>query len=138
MAVANTMSARGCWGRYQSNHSYEYDTSNGSVSSVTVTARPTIELPRWDGYSRASREEKREWDRMLGCLTRHENNHHARFVDKWTRFKRDLSRARSMTERDLQRAWSRFDSDVNGAQQAYDRSSRNGQNEGVRLDAPGS
>jgi predicted secreted Zn-dependent protease len=131
------MSARGCWGRYSSHHHHEYDISNGNVTQLTVTARPTIEMPRWGGYSRASREEKREWDRMFGALERHEAQHHSRFVDQWNRLKSELGRLRgAVTERQVRTKWSRFDTAVNNAQRGYDRSSRNGQNEGVRLDDP--
>ena len=76
-AVAYFDIRHGCWGEYLDNSEYEITGgTNGQVTEVTITARPTIQMPRWGAYAQANEADRAEWDRMFAALTNHENAHH--------------------------------------------------------------
>lgn len=50
--------------------------SGGIVRRVELINKPTIDLPRWTGYSSAPRERKRVWDQTYRMLHDHEFGHH--------------------------------------------------------------
>jgi RHS repeat-associated protein len=45
------------------------------IKSADVILVQTITLPKWDGYDKASKEEKLEWDSNLATLKEHEEGH---------------------------------------------------------------
>jgi predicted secreted Zn-dependent protease len=128
----------GCWGEYRDNSSYDITGGeNGAVTAVTLSARPTIELPNWNGRARASEAERQEWDRMLAALTTHEEQHHNVFLRVLRNFRTLLQRLRGLDQSRLDTEFQNFIDRVRAEQGAYDRRTRNGANQGVSLAVPG-
>ena len=50
-------------------------TVKDTVTSDTITLNQTVELPKWDGYDKASPEEQKAWDDSVGKLQSHETDH---------------------------------------------------------------
>jgi RHS repeat-associated protein len=46
-----------------------------TVTSDTITLNQTVQLPQWDGYSKASPEDQKTWDTQVGQLKDHETQH---------------------------------------------------------------
>jgi predicted secreted Zn-dependent protease len=136
-AIAYLDMRHGCWGEYRDNSTYESPGSaSGQVTEVTITASPTIQMPRWTGLAGASAAEQAEWNRMSAALTNHENAHHEVYRRAATRFRNDLRRKRGLTQEQMQTEFENFLGRVNNEQQAYDRRTRNGANDGVTLTVP--
>jgi RHS repeat-associated protein len=61
--------------------SYSYQTTNGNVTvtttvtSDTITLNQNVQLPQWDGYSKASPDEQKTWDDAVSKLQGHETDH---------------------------------------------------------------
>jgi hypothetical protein len=126
-----------CWGEYRDNSSYESPgDANGRLTSVTVTANPTIELPSWSGYGQAATAEQQEWDRMLAALTQHEQEHHNVYLRVARNFRTMLRRMRGLDQDRMQTEFQDFLGRVRDEQRAYDGRTRNGQNQGVQLVVP--
>lgn len=127
----------GCWGEYLDNSEYQFSGgASGHVTEVTITASPTIQMPRWPAYARATDADKAEWDRMIAALTAHENAHHDVYRRVANNFRTTLRRMRGLTEQHLQTEFENFLGRVSNEQRAYDRRTRNGANQGVTLVAP--
>jgi predicted secreted Zn-dependent protease len=136
-AVAYFDMRRGCWGEYRDNSEYESSVgASGQVAEVTITARPTIQMPRWRAYAQASEADRAEWDRMFTALTNHENAHDEVYRRVLNNFRTALRRMRGLTEEQLQTEFDNFLGRVNNEHGAYDRRTRNGANQGVTLAAP--
>jgi RHS repeat-associated protein len=50
-------------------------TVKDTVTSDTITLKQTVDLPKWDGYDKASPEEQKAWDDSVGKLQSHETDH---------------------------------------------------------------
>lgn len=50
-------------------------TVKDTVTSDVVTLKQTVELPKWDGYDKATPEEQKAWDASVGKLQGHETDH---------------------------------------------------------------
>jgi predicted secreted Zn-dependent protease len=136
-AIAYLDMRHACWGEYRDNSAYDITGgTGGNVTEVTVTASPTIAMPRWRGYAQASDADRAEWDRMFAALTRHENAHHNVYRRVANNFRTALRRMRGLTDAQLQTEFDNFLGRVNNEQGAYDRRTRNGANQGVTLTAP--
>lgn len=127
---------RGCWGRYVPNFTWDYRGQNGIATHIILNAAPRITLPNWNGRGRASRDEQREWDRMLRALTRHENAHHQVLVDALEDQRYFFSGEPDTPVRQLRRDLGNYTSELNQYQADFDRNSRHGQRDGVRLNFP--
>ena len=136
-AVAYLDMRHGCWGEYRDHSAYDFSLgANGHVTQVTITASPTIAMPEWPGYARASAAEQAEWDRMFAALTRHEDAHHGVYRRVANNFRTMLRRMRGLTEDRLRTEFEDFLGRVTDEQRAYDQRTRNGANQGVTLVAP--
>lgn len=134
--VFDVLHARDFWGRYRSNSNWRSRGRDGVMTQLTIRAKPEITMPVWADKRRATRPEIKEWDRMHGILLRHERNHHKIFDDACKALKSELESGEDPDERTLQRRMDRFFRDTQGAQDSYDRRTRHGQTEGVRLTMP--
>ncbi|GMG82488.1 hypothetical protein LNKW23_17010 [Paralimibaculum aggregatum] len=127
---------RGCWGRYAGNFTWDYRGRNGMVSHLILNAAPVITLPRWHGRGRASREEQREWDRMLRALTAHEDAHHEVLVNALEDQRHFFSDEPDTAVRQLRQDLGSYGSELQQYQDDFDRTSRHGQRAGVVLNFP--
>jgi RHS repeat-associated protein len=66
---------------WSTNTSYTYQTTDANVTvtttvtSDTITLNQNVQLPQWDGYSKASPEDQKTWDDATSKLQGHETDH---------------------------------------------------------------
>jgi predicted secreted Zn-dependent protease len=129
---------RGCWGRYATNLVDPRWTSRRLVETLTIQAAPVITMPHWPNLRRASEADAALWNTMIAALQRHEEGHHAVFVDYATEFKERLEGYTDPLEADeMQGYWSSFIGDVDHHQARYDTETQHGQRQGVTLEPRG-
>jgi predicted secreted Zn-dependent protease len=134
-ALSRQMSARGEWAAFTGG--LTVDPRGTPVTRVTVSCRPTITMPEWRERSDASRPMQAEWDRMIAALERHEMGHDAILRQVANGFRDAVNAADPPPDRRALRRMARaLLRDHIARQRAYDRSTNQGANDGVRLDDP--
>ena len=131
----NALVAHGWWGRYRSNWSWRAR-GRGTITQISIKAKPVITMPIWAEKRRATRAEIKEWDRMHAVLLRHEQNHHTIFDDAARALKTELENGGDLEEREVSTRMERFTNETQKAQNRYDSRTRHGQSEGVNLTIP--
>ncbi|MCB1340929.1 MAG: DUF922 domain-containing protein [Pseudooceanicola sp.] len=131
--VYDALAKRKFWGRYRSNGSAKMEFAyDGCLKKITVKAAPVITMPKWAEYSKMTKEQKAEWDKMWGLLNTHENNHHDIFTKG---MKTLLDNIEPLKQKEANTYWTDENKTIQDAQDTYDTSSAHGVNEGVSLDA---
>jgi hypothetical protein len=126
-----------CWGLYDANLVDPRWTAHRLVDELIIEAAPIITMPHWPNVRRASPEEQDRWAAMLVALQRHEDGHHAVFLDYTNEFKERLEGYTDPLEaREMQEYWTAFLADLDGQQERFDTTTRHGQRDGVTLDPP--
>jgi len=119
------------WGKTRWNVTYDYDATDGVATSVAVTARITVELPRWTTLSKQPRRVQAEWNRMLTALRRHENEHVRIARERIQQLAGEMS---GKPESDLPDIHARCLQDLDTLSNAFDQRTDHGEKEGVTLD----
>ena len=74
--VADALNKLPEWGRGGGSiRSDKLDNVKTPEVTVQLRANLTMVLPQWDGYEQASAAVKKEWDRMIATLRKHEQRH---------------------------------------------------------------
>lgn len=131
------LNAREEWGSYDATKGQKSSAQkekDGTISSVTLTVNPVIELPEWAGYAKATKEQKASWDSMVDALRAHEFRHHDIQVDSADDLEKKLKKLKSPTIEDVNGLLSDQQESCQKAQDAYDARSKHGEKEGVVLD----
>jgi len=136
--VFNSLNKNGYWGRYRSNESQssKFGDDRKTVVEIELSASPTITLPNWSGYGKATKEEKKSWDVMYKALDKHENNHHTIFEDAAKAWKKQMEKDGDVEKKVSDKAWAEFVKSVQKLQDGYDTKTKNGEKEGVVLEQP--
>jgi len=119
------------WGKTRWNVTYDYDATDGVATSVAVTARITVELPRWTTLSKQPRRVQAEWNRMLTALRRHENEHVRIARERIQQLAGEMS---GKPESDLPDIHARCLQELDTLSDAFDQRTDHGAKEGVTLD----
>lgn len=134
--VTKALDKNGFWGRYRSNMDSDWGTKD-PVEKLTVNTKPVIILPEWSDYKKATKEEQKEWDRMVKVLTKHENRHHEILEELLADLKKELEAMDPAPSRDeIERRWGDFTGSANDEQDRYDLRTSHGVKEGVELTPP--
>lgn len=136
-AAFKSLQAHNWWGRYRANPSYSFkNDKNKIVTSVTVRAKPLIQMPKWAGHAAATKAEQASWDKMYKALEGHERNHHELFLkgsEEWATYLEALD---PFDVKAVKKMWSEFNKNMQKGQDDYDAFSKHGQKEGVVLTIP--
>lgn len=132
----NNLNRHGWWGRYRSFEDKKPKKKGDKIIEVVITGSPTITMPKWKEYGKASKEEKKSWDNMYKALLKHENNHHKIFTDYAKEWKGELEGGDDLTKPDLEKAWKAFKKELQKRQNKYDAKTSHGEKEGVILMVP--
>jgi predicted secreted Zn-dependent protease len=121
------------WGRCQVHYQYDYAATDGRTTKVNLTVSWTIRLPRWrgEGYQRASRKARQEWDRMLRALRDHEDGHANIGRSRGPKIREGLL---DQEESALDQIMSQLEAEAQKEQDDFDQKTNHGQNQGVNLD----
>jgi hypothetical protein len=119
------------WGKTRWNVTYDYDATDGVATSVSVTARITVELPRWTSLSKQPRRVQAEWNRMLAALRRHENEHVRIARERIQKLAGEMS---GKPESELPDIHARCVQELDTLSDDFDTRTDHGQKEGVTLD----
>jgi hypothetical protein len=119
------------WGKTRWNVTYDYEETDGTATSVVVTARITVELPRWTTLDKQPRRVRAEWNRMLAALRRHENEHVRIARERIQTLAGELS---GKPESELSDIHSRCLQDLDTLSHAFDTRTDHGEKQGVSLD----
>jgi predicted secreted Zn-dependent protease len=130
------MNRRGEWGHFDPHMTCDFESSTDMIAAFTVVAAPEILLPDWTHRSTADDAHAEAWDAMLAALSAHEDEHLRLFERAVQQFRRSMLRERPMPADRFRARWDAFCDDLQTAQDRYDRTTNNGEREGVRLDDP--
>ncbi len=125
------------WGLYDSTRKQQGSAKvdeNGKVTSVTVIVNPVIEMPKWRGYSAATKAQKASWDNMYKALLKHENGHHKVQLGCMEDLKKKIKNAKDLDGKKLKEMISGLQSECQKKQDAYDSGTGHGLRQGVVLD----
>jgi Bacterial protein of unknown function (DUF922) len=129
------MDDHGCWGHYGFPHTFR--PIGNPVERINLTIRPQIEMPNWTRYRQADDAHKREWDRMIAALRRHELEHHRLLNDKAEQFRDSIPNITIPMDRTAaNRLMADFLREAQAVMDSFDRRTRNGQTDGVELNDP--
>lgn len=121
------------WGRCTYHFDYSYETTGGRTNKVDITLRLIIRLPRWrgEGFDNASPAARREWQRMIEALHRHEDEH-AAIARRWA----PIFKERLLGQREgrVQARHQQTLREVDTETEAFDNRTQHGQTQGVTLD----
>ena len=129
--AAAALDTRDEWGKTRWTVTFGYEATDGVVTSVSVTAKITIELPRWTALGKQPRRVRAEWNRMLEALRRHESEH-ARIARE--RISRLAGEMAGKPEPELAALHAQCVQELDALSEAYDRRCDHGRTEGVTLD----
>jgi len=119
---------------YMPNPNYKFKKNDdGDTCEITITAKPTITIPKWSGASKLKGDEKKWWFSMLKALAKHEAKHHKIFEADAKKFKKENESAGDFPEGDTAGILFDFFTDSQTNQDKFDKSSKNGAREGVTL-----
>lgn len=122
------------WGEYKSNLKYAFqDMKDGTVTQITFTAKPTIEMPKWANASKLKGQEKKNWDAMIKALKRHEMGHHEIVLTDTKAFKKKREKLGNFPKSDFNKVITEFATAAKDNQVNYDRKNDHGAKEGVGL-----
>jgi len=133
--VEMALEARGEWGKC----TYRFEetahgNAEGTITSCDIRVTNAILLPQWtgDGASKAPPKARAEFNRMLGCLRKHEMTHAQKAAADAPTFQQNfignnVADSESLHSREI----ARHKADI---QDAYDDETSHGENEGVTLD----
>ncbi len=158
--LRKALAKRKHWGEYTANANVGYKFKGKMIVELSLSAKPEIAMPVWQGYSKASKDDKAAWDAMYAKLLKHENNHHALSLEVYAKFfmeidsknaeidkinkalaketdekKKDsiLKGFKPMTVDVMKARLSQFSTDLQAAQDTYDKSTDHGKKEGVKI-----
>ncbi len=121
------------WGHCQASYNYTYAATGGRTTRINVTLTLSMRLPRWrgKGWQQASPQARREWNRMLQALRRHEDGH-ADIARKWAPIFQE--RLIDHDEADVAQEGAAVEAESQAEQDQFDVDTAHGQNSGVSLD----
>ncbi|GMG83870.1 hypothetical protein LNKW23_30840 [Paralimibaculum aggregatum] len=122
--VLNVLNKRKWWGRYQSHESAAYAAdakAKPKIGTITVTAKPTIDMPKWSDYANADDREKKSWDAMVKNLRAHEDEHHKIFKEAAEYFCSELQYDDPMEKKDAVKKFNTFKKDTQKEQDSFDK-----------------
>lgn len=121
------------WGRCTWSWSQSHRSTEGTIDRVNVTLGLRIRMPQWtgQGWNRASEAAKAEWNRMVGCLQTHEDEHAQRAQDWAPQLQQKLL---GQPESEANTLWEQGKADHQGEQDTYDADTSHGETQGVSLD----
>jgi predicted secreted Zn-dependent protease len=120
------------WGHCSWTVDYNYDTANGKTTKVNITLHLIIRMPRWgEGYNDASPAARKEWQRMLTVLRKHEDGH-ADIARKWAPIFK--GRLLSQPEEKADSIYKQALQELDDESKKYDADTKHGQAQGVSLD----
>lgn len=123
------------WGLYDATKNVKTDAKaqGDTVTEFTLTLNPTIELPKWAGYSKASKDDKAKWDKMIKALKAHEDEHHNIQVKAAADLEKTLKGMKGLTVKQVQGEVAKGQAAAEKAQKDFDTSTKHGTNKGVQL-----
>lgn len=132
--VKKALDKREEWGKFEWRCTYDYKAdSSGALTSVTIKPTWTIDMPKWPGYSKASKGVKASWDAMWKELFKHEVGHRTRFEDD---VKKLIAKLKKDKPADVDSFKTIFDAalvTMDETQKKFDKSTNHGQNK-IKLD----
>jgi predicted secreted Zn-dependent protease len=133
--VEDELNKQDCWGIYVWDITWTYNSDNkDKVTEVIIEGQPTITMPIWKDWSKADRESQKKWDIMWVKLKRHEEGHHKKTLGEITHLKKKLTKdKKGFTGKTIGERMNTFLNAVDKANKDYDKSTKHGQNDGVKL-----
>ena len=131
--LLDNIERHGWAGLYLANPSYAYKQPKDIVTQFTLKTKPLITTPKWSDYSKATKDEKKSWDKAMQGLKKHENNHHEIFCKEAKLWKAKMKKMGDLDKGDMESEWGTFMKLVQGKQDTYDTKTQNGVKEGARM-----
>ena len=95
--LAAALHANGRAGVFRSNLGIEVAPGGDSITVVRISADPVVLLPEWRGASRADKDLKKRWDKVVQLIARHEAAHERDFRGAIKAFAKRVRKAEALT-----------------------------------------
>jgi predicted secreted Zn-dependent protease len=106
---------------------------DGKITAVTMILNPVIEMPKWNGYSAATKPQKASWDKMYKALLVHEKGHHKVQLGCMEDLKTKIKKTKDLDGKNLNELIANLQKDCQKKQDAYDSKTGHGKSQGVVL-----
>lgn len=123
------------WGLYDSTRNQQNSAKvlDGKITAVTMILNPVIEMPKWNGYSAATKPQKASWDKMYKALLVHEKGHHKVQLGCMEDLKTKIKKTKDLDGKNLNELIANLQKDCQKKQDAYDSKTGHGKSQGVVL-----
>lgn len=118
---------------YKANPTFDFDWDDVTCTGLVITAAPTIAMPKWPGASKLKGQEKKDWQKMMTALKKHEDSHHKKWKKAAEDFKKAREKAGDFPKKDVAKTMKAFFTKAQGVMDKYDGSTNHGESEGVTL-----
>ena len=92
-----SLNSKRFWARYHPHPAFQQKEKDGTVLAVRIVAKPVIEYPAWKDYAKAEKDLKKDWDKLLKFMKKHEEMHHKIFEKTVKDFAKHLGKAEDHT-----------------------------------------
>ncbi|MFG0307244.1 MAG: DUF922 domain-containing protein [Phycisphaerales bacterium JB040] len=122
------------WGKFEGQIGYQYKADkNKRVTEVTLKPSYEIKMPVWTKYGAASKESKKEWDRMYKALAKHEDGHRLIHLEALAKINAWLTGAEGLSVNEFKSTFEKMMKDGQKNQDKFDSSTDHGAKKGVHL-----
>ena len=96
--LAAALHANGRAGVFRPNTSVTVAPGGDSITLVQISADPVILLPEWRGASRADKDLRKRWDKVVQLIARHEAAHERDFRGAIKELAKSVKKAETLNE----------------------------------------
>jgi predicted secreted Zn-dependent protease len=134
--VGEFLNKREEWGRFEGGIPWGYDTEGAFVTKVTLKPWYFLEMPEWDGYSKAPKACQTAWDNVWKKLQEHEEGHKEVFMDILAKAQKYVKNASDLSAKQVKKDLDKLIGGIQAAQKKFDTATDHGKKKGVYLDIP--
>ena len=118
---------RGHAGKFDFRMGNQYRMDNdGNITSITLIPSWKITMPKWSGYSKVSKDDKKAWDHMWKELFKHEDGHREIFEKDLKKFAGKLKKQKNLDEDRFQELFDEAIEHFQDGQDHFDKKTNHG------------
>jgi predicted secreted Zn-dependent protease len=131
--AGDELNTRDEWGKFEGDITYDYKSTGGLVTEVTLKPSYTLSMPKWSGYDKAPQACQQEWDRMYKKLVEHEDGHRDVHAESLAKIEKWLEKAKDLKEKTFFDDFKKLVKEMQDNQKKFDKDTDHGAKKGVEL-----